>query len=123
MAEGFARRYGSDVMQIASAGLAPAPIIQPLTYKVMVEKNIALEGQYPKDLLTLHGQPFDVVINMSRFKLPTKMALDMREWDIPDPIGQSEETYVAVRDDIEMRVMKLIIELRRPALKKLRPDN
>ena len=40
MAEGFAKCYGSDVMQAESAGLAPAGIVQPLTKKVMEEKNI-----------------------------------------------------------------------------------
>ena len=40
MAEGFANRYGQDVMKVASAGFAPASIVQPLTRKVMEDKNI-----------------------------------------------------------------------------------
>ena len=115
MAEGFARRYGSDVMEVASAGVGPAPIIQPLTYKVMADKNISLDGQFPKDLLSLHDQDFDLVVNMSGYKVLPTLAPDIREWKVRDPIGQPEEVYVEVRDDIEMRVMRLILELRRAA--------
>lgn len=45
MAEGFARKYGSDVLEAASAGLSPASIVQPLTRKVMEAKNINIDGQ------------------------------------------------------------------------------
>jgi arsenate reductase len=106
MAEGFARRYGSDVLEPASAGLAPASIIQPLTRKVMEEKNIRLDGQYPKDLSAVDLGKFDMVVNMSR------IPAEIRVWDVEDPIGREEEAYIAVRDQIEMLVMRLILELR-----------
>ena len=118
MAEGFARRYGSDVMQVKSAGLGPAPIIQPLTYKVMQEKNISLEGQHPKDVLSLSEQRFDLLINLSGYPVPQAIAKEIRDWKVPDPIGLPEEVYVSVREDIEMRVMMLILELRRSASNK-----
>src|SRR3954464_13235438 len=47
MAEGFARAYGSDVLDIQSAGLSPASIVQPLTAQTMMERNIRLDGQFP----------------------------------------------------------------------------
>jgi hypothetical protein len=34
---------------------------------------------------------------------------------VSDPIGQTEEFYVIVRDQIEMLVMQLILQLRREA--------
>lgn len=113
MAEGFARRYGSDVMEVASAGMAPAPIVQPLTRKVMEEKNIKLDEQYPKNVLSVEIASFDIVINMSGAKLPATLPADVREWKVVDPIGQSEEVYLEVRDQIEHLVMRLILELRR----------
>jgi protein-tyrosine-phosphatase len=115
MAEGFARRYGSDVLQAASAGLYPAPIIQLFTKKVMEGKNIKLEGQYPKGLDEVDVSGFDLVVNMSGTKLPAKPPLEVREWTVLDPVGQSEEVYIAVRDQLEMAVMRLILELRRGA--------
>lgn len=113
MAEGFARRYGSDVMEVASAGMAPAPIVQPLTKKVMEEKNIKLDEQYPKNVLSVEIASFDIVINMSGAKLPATLPADVREWKVVDPIGQPEEVYLEVRDQIEHLVMRLILELRR----------
>ena len=113
MAEGFARRYGSDVMQPASAGLAPALIVQPLTKKVMSERNINIDDQHPKDLGMLELKSFDLIVNMSGAKLPPRIPIEVREWKVEDPIGQPEEVYITVRDQIENAVMRLILEFRR----------
>lgn len=113
MAEGFARKYGADVMRPCSAGFAPAPIVQPLTKKVMEAKNINIDEQYPKDLGAIDVSTLDLIINMSGNRLPTRMPVEVREWKIEDPIGRSEDVYVAVRDQLENLVMQLIIELRR----------
>ena len=115
MAEGFAAKYGSDVMHAVSAGLAPAPIVQLLTKKVMEAKNINIDHQYPKDLTAVDPATFDIIVNMSGRKFPTSSAIDIRSWRVEDPIGKEEEVYVAVRDQIEMQVMHLILELRRNA--------
>jgi arsenate reductase (thioredoxin) len=113
MAEGFAKRYGSDVMEVKSAGLSPAPIVQPLTFQMMEEKNIKLDGQCPKDLSTILISEFDLLVNMSGVRLPSRIPLTVREWKIEDPIGRSEEVYREVRDQIEDLVMQLILEFRR----------
>jgi arsenate reductase (thioredoxin) len=113
MAEGFARKYGSDVMECDSAGLSPAPIVQPLTKKVMEDKNVNIDAQFPKDLGSAEPSKFNLLINMSGVKLPARIPIEVREWKIEDPIGRSEEFYVTVRDQIEQYVMGLILELRR----------
>jgi hypothetical protein len=56
-----------------------------------------------------------LVINMSGMKLPMRIPGEVRSWSIEDPIGQPEEIYIAVREQIEMLVMLLILELRRNA--------
>ncbi|HEX3682982.1 MAG TPA: arsenate reductase ArsC [Bryobacteraceae bacterium] len=117
MAEGFARRYGADVMEAASAGLSPAGIVQPLTKKVMEAKNINIDDQHPKSLNSVPVRSFDVIVNMSGTKLPVRVPMEVRNWSVEDPIGCSEEVYLAVRDQIEMQVMLLILELRREAAK------
>ncbi|HLH02323.1 MAG TPA: hypothetical protein VKX25_06120 [Bryobacteraceae bacterium] len=113
MAEAFARAYGSDVMEPLSAGLAPAYIIQPLTKQVMEAKNISLEGLYAKDLGAIDLTTVDLIVNMSNRPLPPGIPVEVREWRVEDPIGQDEETYIAVRDQIERLVMGLILDLRR----------
>ena len=111
MAEGFARTYGSDVLQAQSAGLAPAMAVAPLTHKVMLEKNIDIGNVFPKDLDSMLGNT-DLIINMSGFDLPVKTAVPVECWEIRDPIGESEEIYREVRDQIEQRVMQLILAMR-----------
>lgn len=100
-------------MEVQSAGLSPAPIVQPLTFEVMQEKNIELDGHAPKDLSSITISDFDLLINMSGVKLPSRIPLPVREWKIEDPIGRSEEVYREVRDQIENLVMQLILEFRR----------
>lgn len=120
MAEGFARTYGSDVMEPASAGLAPAGIVQPLTKKVMEAKNIRLEGHFPKDLSAVDTSRIDLIVNMSGTRLAGRLSAELRDWKVDDPIGRSEEIYAAVRDEIEMLVMRLILEFRRDSGKSRR---
>jgi len=115
MAEGFARKYGSDVIEAGSAGLSPAAIIQPLTKKVMEEKGIQIDDQFPKELSSLPLSTFDVLVNISGVKLPGRIPMEIREWQVSDPIGKSEEDYIRVRDQIEMLVMQLILQYRREA--------
>jgi arsenate reductase len=115
MAEGFARKYGSDVMEVASAGFSPASIVQPSTKKVMEAKNISLENHFPKDLEHVPLSGFDLIVNISGKKLPTKLNIEVLEWAIDDPMGKSEQEYVIARDKIEHLVMRLILELRKNA--------
>ena len=115
MAEGFARKYGADVMEVGSAGLSTAPIVQPLTQEVMTQKNISIEDQFPKDLGSVDVRSYNLIINMSGVKLPGRIPIEVRDWKVDDPIGRSEEIYVAVRDRIEAMVMQLVLELRREA--------
>lgn len=112
MAEGFARCYGSDVMEAKSAGLSPAAIVQPTTKKVMEEKNININHIQPREL-TAVDFPFDLIVNMSGRRLPTNLAPEIQEWNVEDPIGKDESVYVAARDKIEMMVMRLILDLRK----------
>jgi arsenate reductase len=113
MAEAFARAYGSDILIVRSAGLAPAASLPPLTRQTLGEKNIQSEGQFPKGLESVVGEPFEVVVNLSGETLPPAFA-DARliEWKVRDPIGESETVYREVAAQIEGLVMRLILELR-----------
>ena len=77
----------------------------------MLEKNIPLEGQFPKGLDAVPAS-FDRVVNMSGVNLPSGIAPVVEEWAIVDPIGQSIDVFRAVRDEIEHRVMRLVLGLR-----------
>ena len=112
MAEALARAYGADVMTPASAGLSPALAISPLTIEVLEQRNIRMDGHFPKNLEMLAKEPFDVVINISGYPIPPLKAGNVVSWSVPDPIGQSQAVYQSVLNQIEGLVMRLILELR-----------
>ena len=112
MAEGFARKYGSDVMEVQSAGLAPAATVAPLTQKIMQEKNVDVSEQFPKGLEAIAGMPLDLVINMSGQRMPVPKGVNAEDWKVQDPIGLSEDIYRQVANEIEQRVMRLVLTLR-----------
>jgi arsenate reductase len=113
MAEAFARAYGRDVLIPASAGLAPATRVAPDTIEAMNEKGIDIRDHFPKSIRHLGRIEFDLVINISGEPLPSHMKCEVREWDVEDPVSLNFDDHCAVRDDIERRVMDLILEFRR----------
>jgi arsenate reductase (thioredoxin) len=111
MAEAFARAYGTDIMEVQSAGVNPADYIAPLTKQTLGERNLSIDDHFPKGLDLMLHQHFDVVVNMSG--VPVRLSgARVIEWTVPDPIGQTESYYRAVATQIEGLVMRLIIELR-----------
>jgi arsenate reductase len=110
MAEAFARAYGADVLEVKSAGISPATIVAPLTKQILAERNLNIDDQFPKALEVIH-EPFDVVVNMSGYPLTVPNARELT-WVVPDPMGQKEDVYRAVANQIEDLVMRLILEVR-----------
>ena len=115
MAEGFANHYGRDVLQAQSRGLSPTAGIVGETVATMSEKNIDVSRHVPRPYDPLEAESFDIVVNMSAYTLPGKPHRDLREWTVEDPYGRSPAVYQRVSSDLEQRVMRLILELRRPA--------
>jgi len=111
MAEGFAKKFGNDCIAAQSAGLSPASIVQDDTHRTMLKRGVALTGQFPKGIELLTREPFDLIVNMSGHPLP-RMNGRVVDWSVKDPIGMSEEFYETVADQIEQRVMRLIVEMR-----------
>ncbi len=115
MAEGFARHHYSELMEVSSAGLYPASIVQPETIAVMAERGISLEGQSPKPISAVDWKSMDLVVNMSG--MPVLQAMPGFEglnlmWLVKDPIGQSDKIYHEVRGRLEELVDGLAETLR-----------
>lgn len=111
MAEALARTYGADVMEPHSAGISPATMIAPMTRKVLMDKNLNIEGQFPKGIDMFARVRFDLIINMSGTPLAAE-GVPMVDWPVPDPIGKTEQVYRSVESRIEALVMRLILDLR-----------
>jgi arsenate reductase len=115
MAEGFANHYGSDVLTATSAGLAPLPAIPRETVAVMDEVNVDVSRHVPRRFDPFDAADCDIVVNMAGYKLPGPELKGLVEWQVKDPYMASAEAYRAVRADLETRVMRLILDLRRKA--------
>lgn len=117
MAEAFARAYGSDVLIADSAGIYPAAMVAPDTVRAMAEKNLTLNGQFPKSIEQVDRSAFDLIVDMSG-ELEPEDGTPMRIWNVPDPIVMDYENHRRVRDQIEFLVRGLISELHGKVKKK-----
>jgi protein-tyrosine-phosphatase len=115
MAEAFANHYGSDVLTAVSSGLAPTQGVARNTVLAMEEMNIDVSGHVPRLFNPFEAADCDIVINMAGFKLPALQPSDAIEWKVSDPYGSPLDIYRAVRNDLEQRVMRLILDLRKQA--------
>ncbi len=113
MAEGFAREYGGDIVAAESAGLAPAGMVVKDTVRAMAQKSVDISSQYSKAFRLDEANECDIVVNISGLPLPEGVSAPVLEWDVRDPIGQTDEVYAKVRDQIEDLVTGLIWKLRR----------
>jgi protein-tyrosine-phosphatase len=100
-------------MTVESAGLRPAGVVVPETIRAMAEKDIDISSQYSKPLPLNKLKNYDLIVNLSGFKLPDQIDVPIVTWDVRDPIGQTHVVYCNVRNEIENLVMQLILKLRR----------
>ena len=112
MAEALARKYGSDVLEVSSAGLTPAINTTPYTRKVLEEKNVDLGDHVPRRFYDLDLSQYDLIVNMSGSMLPRNLGVPVEDWQVDDPMGRSEDDFRAAREVIEMLVMRLILRVR-----------
>ncbi|HYP14143.1 MAG TPA: low molecular weight phosphatase family protein [Bryobacteraceae bacterium] len=112
MAEAMARTYGSDVLEVQSAGLQPAMNTSTYTRNVLTEKNIHLGDHLPRRFRDLNLTDFDLIVNLSGSKLPGSLATPVENWNVDDPFGGTEDDFRAARERIEMLVMNLILRVR-----------
>jgi arsenate reductase len=112
MAEALARKYGSDVLEVSSAGLTPAINTTPYTRKVLEEKNVDLGEHVPRRFYDLDLSQYDLIVNMSGSMLPKNLSVPVEDWQVDDPMGRSEDDFRAAREVIEMLVMRLILRVR-----------
>ena len=112
MAEGFAKKHGSNVMKPFSAGSDASGKINKKAIIAMAEIGYDLTQHKSKGLDEFSNIKFDYLITLGcNDKCPnieTKLRI---EWDIPDPKNMNLEDFFKVRDLIEKRVLSLIDEI------------
>jgi len=112
MAEGFARFYGRDKIEVLSAGSNPSGKVNELAIEVMREKGIDISGQKSKGFNDLPYKSFDYVITMGCGDVcPFVPAKERIEWEIEDPKGKSKKKFRELRDKIEEKIKEFLKKL------------
>lgn len=112
MAEALAKKYGSDVLEVSSAGLSPAMTNHAFTRSVLLEKNVDMGDHLPRRFRELKPTDYDLIVNMSGHRLPSNLGVPVENWNVEDPFGGTEEDFRKTRELLEMMVMRLILRAR-----------
>ena len=112
MAAGFMRELGGDKVEVLSAGSAPKDSINPVAVEAMSELGIDIANQKPNVLTSEAVQQSDVVITMGcGDACPIYPGKRYEDWALEDPAGQGIEAVRVIRDQIKVRVQKLLSEI------------
>ncbi|NLK98321.1 MAG: arsenate reductase ArsC [Epulopiscium sp.] len=108
MAEAWAKKLGSDVLEVYSAGTEEYPEVKPLAVKVMEEVGIDMSSHYPKLLRDIPGE-VDYLITMGcNVECPYIPCSYREDWGLEDPSGGPIEAYREARELIKDKVEDLI---------------
>jgi arsenate reductase len=112
MAAAYTADLSGGLVEVRSAGSAPADTINPAVRDAMLEDGIDIAAERPKLLTPEAVQSSDVVITMGCGDAcpfyPGKRYLD---WQLDDPAGQGVDAVRPIRDEIKRRVTTLLDEL------------
>jgi protein-tyrosine-phosphatase len=112
MAAGLVKLRSEGRIHVRSAGSTPGEEINPAAVKAMREIGVDLGEEFPKPLTDEFVSDADVVITMGcGDACPIYPGKRYEDWELDDPAGQDLETVRRIRDEIDVRVQKLVDEL------------
>lgn len=112
MAAGFMQLLGGEKVEVLSAGSAPKESINPVAVAAMAEVGIDIANNVPKVLTPEAVQQSDVVITMGcGDACPFFPGKRYEDWKLDDPAGKGIADVRIIRDEIEVRVRKLLAEV------------
>lgn len=112
MALGFFNHFAGDRAVAWSGGSEPGNQINPAAVPAMAEVGIDITGEYPKPWTDEIVQAADVVVTMGcGDACPVFPGKRYVNWELADPAGRGVDAVRAIRDDIEVRVRRLLAEL------------
>ena len=114
IAEAFFNHMAYGIAQGMSAGTQPVTDINPMALEAMAEIGIDMSHQKPKLLTPELTSQVERVITMGcgAESLCPATFLPTEDWGLEDPAGQPIEKVHQIRDQIKMKVQKLIDEMR-----------
>ena len=112
MAAGWLQHLAGDRVRVFSAGSEPADQVNAVAVQAMAEQGIDIADARPAVLETETVRESDVVITMGcGDACPVFPGKRYEDWDLADPAGLGIEQVRPIRDDIRMRVERLIASL------------
>ncbi|MEV0824822.1 arsenate reductase ArsC [Nonomuraea rubra] len=112
MAAGWLTHLAGDRVEVRSAGSAPAEQVNPVAVEAMREVGIDITAAQPKVLTVDAVEASDVVVTMGcGDACPVFPGKRYEDWTLDDPAGQGIESVRVIRDEIRIRIGKLIGEL------------
>jgi len=121
MAEGFARKFGKDLIEPYSAGLIAAGV-NPRAIAVMKESGTDISGQKSEEINEALLKTMDIVITLcsnAEESCPyTPPEIKRMHWPIKDPVGtigtedEIMKEFRRTRDEIEKKMLELINSLK-----------
>jgi arsenate reductase (thioredoxin) len=115
MAEGLARAFHGDIVDVVSAGSRPAGWVHPLAVNALAEIGIDIREAQSKSAEQFLAEPFDVVVTVCDSAAQDcpiwPNATRIEHWPIEDPTwgdGNGAERFAATRDVLRRRIEELV---------------
>jgi protein-tyrosine-phosphatase len=105
------KRGLGDVVEVLTGGTHPADHVHDVAVEAMADLGIDIADRTPREISTAELESCDYVATMGCSTLELDADVDVRDWALEDPDGQSIERVREIRDDIAGRVSDLFDEV------------
>jgi arsenate reductase len=112
MAAALLTAGAGDRIVVYSAGSAPGETLNPAVVTAMAELGFDISGEQPKRLTDAMALRADVIVTMGcGDECPVYPGKRYVDWELPDPAGKDLDEVRRIRDDIALRVERLLVQL------------
>ena len=116
MAEGFAKKFGGDILDVYSAGTHATGVVSEDSIELMRELKIDISKAVSNGLDAVPLGEMDVVVSMApsraRSLVPRGFQGKTIDWRVEDPVGKSLAVFRRVRGELEVLVKHLVDDIR-----------
>lgn len=113
MAEGWAKKLGSDVLDVYSAGTEEYDAPKPMALEVMTDVGVDMSHAASK-LLNEIPEKLDILVTMGcGVECPYVPTNHREDWGLDDPSGGPKSGFEETRDLIKDKVLDLIERVKR----------
>ena len=112
MAAALLHQKAAGRVRVRSAGSTPANELNPRVVEAMSEIGLDISREFPKPLTDEYVRAADAVITMGcGDACPIYAGKRYEDWELEDPAGKDLATVRRIRDEIEVRVERLLEQL------------